>query len=169
MKKVIPLFFLCVFSLLCFSQSPTDAPQKITTDSSWSKGLDFYEQQRLDDWIENYNKGVDYYIAKDYESANFYFEKVLRNSPKEIFTKSFWVGASHNNLTQELDQKIYFYKYIGYLKLGKLPVKDLGKAFNKVQSHCPPVWVRVAVTATEEYNATKRKKDKIDYEKFLKP
>ena len=168
MKKAFILLFQIFFSLHCYCQNLVDQVENIVVDSTWSKNLNNYELTQLKDWIDYYNKGADYYNSKDYESAIFYFDKVLRNSPKEIFTKSFWVGASHNNLTKELDQKIYFYKYMGYLKLDKLPVKDLSRAFNKVQSHCPPVWVRLAVSATEKYNSTRRKrKDRIDYQKFL--
>ena len=166
MYKGIFLTLILLLSEFAFSQYLPGEVQKITPDSSWNAKLDVYQQQGLMDWIENYNKGVDYYNGNDFESANFYFEKVLRRSIKELFSKSFWTSASKNNLTVELNENIYFFRYIGYLKLDQLPRKDLEKAFHKVKTHCPPVVTRIAVAKTEEYNSDKKKSKRIDYKQF---
>ena len=163
MLKVFFISLIFLFSETAFSQYLPGEVQKVNTDSSWYSKLDVYQQQGLEEWIVNYNKGVDYYNSKDFESANFYFEKVLRRSPKELFSKTFWTGATKNNLTVQLNESIYFFRYIGYLNLAQLPRRDLEKAFNKVKSHCPPILVRIAISKTEEYNATRRNGGKIDY------
>lgn len=166
MKKTIFLGLLLLGCHFVWAQYLPGEAEKVTIDSSWYSKLDTYQQQGLEEWIENYNKGVEYYNLSDFESANFYFEKVLRRSIKELFTKGFWTGATKNNSTVELNENIYFFKYVGYLRMNVLPVKELERGFNKVKSHCPPTMTRIAVELTKEYNQTRKKKDRIDYLKF---
>lgn len=168
MRTYMFCFFLILLSNLLYSQYLPGEVDTVKIDSSWYAKLDMYQQQGLSDWIVNYNKAVGYYNADDFESANFYFEKVLRRSLKELFSKSFWTSATKNNLTVELNENIYLFRYIGYLKINTLPIKELERAFNKVRSHCPPALIRIAIEETKAFNAAQRKKkDRINYQQFL--
>ena len=167
MFRTIIFSCLLFLSQAAFCQYLPGEVQKVAADSSWYLNLDAYQKQELEQWIANYNKAIDYYNGNDFESANFYFEKGLGRSVKELFSKSFWTGSTKNNSTTELSENIYFFKYICYLHIPNIEMKELERGFNKVKTHCPPPLTRIAITKTDEYNAPKKKNQQINYKQFL--
>lgn len=110
-------------------------------DSAYFNRLDNIVQHL---YIENmgfYNKAIDYYNAKDYESAYFYFNKA--------FHDKFKVKPGNDVL-----QNKALYAFLSLLKIANPQWKEIQKMGKEVSKECDPEHKRIAKEAYAEYKKT---------------
>lgn len=114
-------------------------------DQAYFDRLDHITQQLYKENMEYYNKGLDFYNAKDYESAYFYFNKAFRQG---FFSR---VKLRPDN---EVFQNKALYQLLSILKTHHPNRGDVQDAWELVNDECDPARKKIAV---EEYYNYKSK------------